>query len=112
MTVAQTNVEAVNYFDLVVCAGPDRCCVSCFKNFKYPVVEIHCRAQRHSLGTAAPRAQAACLRSLARPQSASGHAVLMVGSQSAPFSPLSIWWRPHMPRSRRRAEFPGMALVV
>ena len=35
MIVAQTNVEAVNSFDLVVCAGPDRCCVSCFKNFKY-----------------------------------------------------------------------------
>lgn len=43
---AQTNVDAVNSFDLVVFAGPDRCCVSCFKNFKCPMVEIHCRAQR------------------------------------------------------------------
>ena len=44
MIVAQTNVEALNYFDLVVCVGPDRCCISCFKNLKYLMVEIHCSA--------------------------------------------------------------------
>lgn len=81
---AQTTVDAVNSFDLVVCAGPDRCCISRFKNFKYPMVES---GPGGSLGTTAPRAQVLCLPSLVCPHSALGDAVLMAGRQLIPSLP-------------------------
>lgn len=49
MNVAQTIVEAINYLDLVSHAGPDRCCLSYFKNLKHLMAQIHCGAPKHAV---------------------------------------------------------------
>lgn len=81
--VAQTNVEAVHYLDLVVSVVPDRLCILSFPSkLKCPMDKIHCthcpEPLRHAVRE--PQLQSTGVLSCV-PQSALSNAILTIGSQ-------------------------------